>query len=196
MAYKGLSSQSYGFSSSHVWMWELGHKEGWAPKNWCFQIVVLEKTPASPLDSKEIKPVNSKGNVHWKGWWLKLKLQYFGHLMGRTDSLEKTLMLRILKAEGDNRGWDGWMASRELVMDREAWYAAVHGVAKSQTGLSDWTELIAVLVFIYSMKIIFSMKNKDMSISHRILIYNPIALSHVPTQPTSSMIAFFEWDRS
>ena len=59
---KGLSSQSYGFSSSHVWMWESDHKESWAPKNWCFSIVVLEKTLESLLDSKEIKPVNSKGN--------------------------------------------------------------------------------------------------------------------------------------
>ena len=59
------SSQSYGFSSSHVWMWELDHKEGWAPKNWCFWTVVLERTLESPLDSKEIQPVNSKGNPPW-----------------------------------------------------------------------------------------------------------------------------------
>ena len=62
---KGLSSQSYGFSSSHIWMWELDHKEGWAPKNWCFSTAVLEKTLQSPLDSKEIKPINSKGNQPW-----------------------------------------------------------------------------------------------------------------------------------
>ena len=62
---KGLSSQSYGFSSSHVWMWELDNKEGWASKNWCFWTVVLEKTLESPLDSKEIKPVNPKGNQSW-----------------------------------------------------------------------------------------------------------------------------------
>ena len=64
-ANKGLSSQSYGFSSSRVWMWELDHKEGWALKNWCFKIVVLEKTLENLLDSKEIKPVNPKGNQHW-----------------------------------------------------------------------------------------------------------------------------------
>ena len=64
-AEKGLSSQSYGFSSSHVWLWELDHKESWAPKNWCFWTVVLEKTLDSPLDCKEIKPVNPKGNQPW-----------------------------------------------------------------------------------------------------------------------------------
>ena len=62
---KSLSSQSYGFSSSHVWMWELDHKEGWEVKNWCFRTVVLEKTLESPLDCKEIKPVNPKGNQFW-----------------------------------------------------------------------------------------------------------------------------------
>ena len=69
-ANKGLSSQSYGFSSSHVWMWELDHKESWAPKNWCFWTVALEKTLESPLDCKEIKPVNPKGNQFWIliGW--------------------------------------------------------------------------------------------------------------------------------
>ena len=64
-AHKGPQSQSYGFSSSHVWMWELGHKESWAPKHWCFRIVVLEKTLESPLGSKEIKPVNPIGNQPW-----------------------------------------------------------------------------------------------------------------------------------
>ena len=62
---KGPHSQSYGFSSSHVWMWEFDHKEGWVLKNWCFWIAVLEKTLESPLDSKEIKPVNPKGNKPW-----------------------------------------------------------------------------------------------------------------------------------
>ena len=65
IANKGPSSQSYGFSSGHVWMWELDHKEGWAPKNWCFWIVVLEKTLESPLDCKDIQPVNPKGNQSW-----------------------------------------------------------------------------------------------------------------------------------
>ena len=64
-ANKGLYSQYYGFSNSHVWLWELDNKKDWAPKNWCFWTVVLEKTPESPLDSKEIKPVNPKGNQQW-----------------------------------------------------------------------------------------------------------------------------------
>ena len=65
LANKSLYSQSYGFSSSHIWMWGLDHKEGWALKNWCFQTVVLEMTLESPLDGKEIKPVNPKGNQPW-----------------------------------------------------------------------------------------------------------------------------------
>ena len=105
---KGLYSQSYDFSSSHVQMWKLDHKEGWAPKNWCFWIVVLEKTLESPLDIKEFRSVNPKGNQPWyllEELMLKLKLQYFRHLIQRANSLEKTLMLERLMArgEGDDR---------------------------------------------------------------------------------------------
>ena len=95
-ANKGLSSQGYGFSSGHVWMWELDHRENWVPKNWCFWTVVLEKTLECPLDCKEMKQSILKEispEYSLEGLILKLKLQYFGHLMQRADSLEKTLML-------------------------------------------------------------------------------------------------------
>ena len=101
---KGPYIQSYGFSSSHVKMWELDHKEGWVPKNWCFRTVGLEKILESPLLCKEIKPVNPKGNQCWiftGRTILKLKLQTFGHLIWRADSLEKTMMLG--KTEGRRR---------------------------------------------------------------------------------------------
>ena len=113
---KGLSSQSYGFSSSHIWMWKLDYKESWVLKNWCFQTVVLEKILEDPLDSKEIKPVHPKGHQSW---------MFIGRTQDEAETpilwppdgnnwhLKRSWCWERLKVggEGGNRGWDGWMAS-------------------------------------------------------------------------------------
>ena len=153
---EGASSQSYGLSGSHEWMWELDHKENWGRKDWCFWTVVLEKTLESPFDFKEIKPVNPEGDQSWI-------------FIGRTDAEAEAPVLwppdakRWLtgkdpdaakdwrQKEKQQQGWDGWMASPTwwteleqlwgLVVDREACRAAVHGTAMSWTWLSNWTEL-------------------------------------------------------
>ena len=150
-------NQSFDFSSSHVQMWELDHEEGWAPKDWCFQSVVLEKILESPLNSKEIKPVNPKGNQPWifmARLMLKLKLQYFGNLIWRANSLEKTLML--LKIDDKmRRGWwrmkylDSITDSLDVSLSnlgdsecQESLASSVHGVTKNGTWLSDWTTTV------------------------------------------------------
>ena len=153
---KGLSSQSYGFSSSHVGMWALDHKEGQMPKNWCFQTVVLEKTLESPLDCKEIKPVNPKGNQPWK-------------LIGRTDAEAPILWPPDAKnwligkdpdagkdwgqkekgvTEDEMVGWHHGLNGHEFEQTlgdgegHRSLHGTVHGIARSQTWLNDWTTTI------------------------------------------------------
>ena len=162
-ANKGPKSQSYRFSSSYIRMCELDHKEGWAPKNWCFWTMVLEKALQSSLDSKEIKSVNPKGN----------QPRIF---IGRTDAEAPILWPLDVKSqltgkdpwcwerlraggEGENKGWHGWMAlstqwtwvwaTPRTVKDREVWHAAVHGVTKVRHDLATEQTLVTELTFWY-----------------------------------------------
>ena len=138
---KAPSSQGYGFSSGHVWMWKLDYKESWVLKNGCFWTAVLEKALESPLDCKEIQPVILKEispGCSLEGLMLNLKLQYFGHLMRRADSLKRPWCWERLRAgeEGDDRGWDGWMASQTQwtwvwVDSGSWWWSGKPGVLQS-----------------------------------------------------------------
>ena len=116
-ANKGLSSQSYDFSSSHVWMWELDHKENWGPKNWCFWTVVLENTLESPLDFKEIKPVNPEGNQSWI-FIERTNVEVEAPILWPPDLLAKTLMAGKIEGrsttEDEMVGWHHWLDGHEF----------------------------------------------------------------------------------
>ena len=129
---KDLSYQSYGFSSSHVWIWELEYKESWAPKNWCFWTVVLEKTLKSPWTANKsnqsiLKEINPDYSL--EGLTLKLKLQYFGYLSWRTDSFEKNLMLGNIEGRR-RRGWQDEMVGWHHQLDRHK--------SEQVLGVDDW----------------------------------------------------------
>ena len=164
-ANKGPSSQGYVFSSSHVWMWELDHKEGWVPKNWCFWTVCWRRLLRVPWTARRSNQLILKEiNLEYSLEGIILKLQYFGHLVQRADSLEKILMLG--KTEGKRRRWRkmSWLDSiidsmdtglsklQETAEDR-AWCDVVHGVIKRQTWLRDWMitvfSTVARLSFVY-----------------------------------------------
>ena len=149
-----MSSQGYGFPSSHVWMWELDYKESWAPKNWCFWTVVLEKTLESPLDCKDIKPVHLKGNQSWmfiRRTDAEAKTPILWPPDAKNWLIRKTLMLGKIECRRRGRQrmtwWHHQLNGHESeqalgVGDGQGSLACctVHGVAKSQTGQSDWTQ--------------------------------------------------------
>ena len=150
---KGLSNQGYGFSSSHVWMWELDYKESWAQKNWCFGTVVLEKTLESPLDCKEIQSILKEiSPVHWKDWCWSWNSNILAPWCKELTHLKRPWCWERLKAggEGDHRRWDGWIASQTQwawvwVNSRSWWWTGRPGVLwimGSQRVRHDWvTEL-------------------------------------------------------
>ena len=159
-ANKGLSSQGYGFSSGHVWMWELDCEESWVLKNWCFWTVVLEKTLQSPLDCKEIQPVHSKGDQPLEGPMLKLKLQYFwpphakSWLIGKdSDAGRDWGQEEKGTTEDEMAGWHHWLNGCESqwtpgVGDGQGGLACCYSWGRKELDMTEqlnWTELRIVL---------------------------------------------------
>ena len=149
-----MSIQGYGVSSNHVWMWESDNKESWAPKNWYFWTIELKKTHESPLDYKEIKPVNPEGNQSWifiERIYEAAEAPIFGHLMWKTDSLQRPWCWERLKvgAEGDGRRWAGCMASPiwwtwVWVGSRSWWWIGKHAAVRrvAELDMTQWLNWI------------------------------------------------------
>ena len=159
-ANKDPSSQGYGFSSSHVWMWELDCEEGWGPKNWCFWTVVLEEILESPLDCKEIHPVHPKGksvlNFHWKDWCWSWNSNTLTTWYKEPIHWKRPWCWKRLRArEGSDRALDGWMASPiqwtwVWANSRRWWRTGKPGMLQFMglqtvgTWLSNWTTTIYI----------------------------------------------------
>ena len=168
------------FSSSHVQMWELDNKKGWVLKNWCPWTVVFEKTLESPLESKEIKPVNPKGNQSWifiGGLMLTMKCQFFGHLMRKADSMERLWCWASFRAGGvgDDRGWDDWMASPT----QWSWVLANPGKWWS-------TEKPGVLQSMGSQRVRYNWVTEQQH----------FPIEHIVSHPQVSPMVDLEWNRS